>query len=183
MNQKFRAKDKAVAQLTANTDIKAGFKIGGYFTIECKDSDGNVKWVDKAHNLFTDEGLDDILDIVFSDGGQDATHYVGLKGAGAVLAADDLTTQANWTEFTDYTGTRQIWVEAGVTSQTITNTASPAVFPITGAGTVAGAFITNVTSGTAGILFCAVDFTSSRTVGSGDTLNVVYELSAADDGV
>ena len=183
MNSKLGTKDKATANLVANTDIRAGFKIGGYFNIECKDSDGNVKWVENAHNLFTDEGLNDILDQIFSDGAQDATHYLGLKGAGAALAADTLTTQANWTEFTDYTGTRITWVEAGVSSQTITNAASPAVFPITGAGTIAGAFLTNVTSGTAGILFCAVDFTSSRTVGSGDTLNVTYELSAADDGV
>ncbi len=183
MISKFNPQDKAVAGLVANTDIKAGFKIGGYFTTVCKDSDGNIKWTEKAHNLFTNEGLDDILDIVFSDGGQDSTHYVGLKGTGAPAAGDTLASHGAWTEFSDYTGTRQTWVEAGVSSQTITNIASPAVFPITGAGTVAGAFLTNVTSGTAGILICVVDFTSSRTVGTGDTLNVTYELSCQDDGV
>jgi len=183
MNSKLQPKDKSTVKMVADTDIKAGFKIGGYFTMECKDSEGNIKWVEKAHNLFTDEGLDDILDIVFSDGAQDSTHYVGLKGAGAPAAGDTLASHGGWTEFADYTGNRQAWVEAGVSSQTITNTASPAVFPITGAGTVAGAFIATVTSGTAGVLVCVVDFASSRTVGSGDTLNVTYELGSQDDGV
>ncbi len=180
---KLNARDKAEATLTANINQKSGLRIGGIFNVKCLDSNGELKWEEEKHNIFTDEGLDDLLEIVFSDGAQDATHYVGLKNTGAVAAGDDLTFGGNWSEFTDYTGNRQAWVEPGVVSQAITNSASPAAFPITGSGTVAGAFLCNVATGSAGILTAAVDFTASRSVSNGDTINVTYTLSAADDGV
>ena len=46
-------------------------------------------------------------------------------------------------------------------------------------GTVAGAFLASVATGTSGILFSASDFQSpgDRVVVSGDTLNVVYTFS------
>jgi len=50
------------------------------------------------------------------------------------------------------------------------------------AGTVAGAFLASINTGTSGKLFCAADFSTSRSVDNGDTLNVTYTLSAADDG-
>jgi hypothetical protein len=180
---KFNARDKAEATLTANIKQKSGLRIGGIFNVKCLDANGDLRWEENIHNIFTDDGLDDLLEIVFSDGAQDSTHYCGLKNAGAVDAADDLTFAGNWSEFTDYTGNRQEWIEPGVVSQAITNSASPAAFPITGSGTVAGAFLCNVNTGSAGILTAAVDFTASRSVSNGDTINVTYTLSAADDGV
>lgn len=132
---------------------------------------------------FVNEGLDHVLDVVFSDGSQDSTHYIGLKGAGAVDATDTLGSYSNWSEVTDYSGDRPAWTEGGVSSQSIDNSGSPASFSITGDVTVAGAFICNVASGDVGKLYCAVDFSSSRTLASGDTLNVTYTISAADDGV
>jgi len=147
--------------------------------VECFDKDGNLKWSEEEFNIMTDEGLESILDVYFSDGsptGGIGTHYVGLLTA-TTVAGDTLGTGLD--EFTDYTGTRQTWVEAGVSSKSITNTASPAVFPITGSGTITGAFLTNVTSGTSGVLICGVDFTS-RAVASGDTVNVTYTLTIAD---
>jgi hypothetical protein len=63
----------------------------------------------------------------------------------------------------------------------IDNSASVAVFSITGSTTVGGAFLTsdNTKSGTSGILFSAADFASpgDRAVEPGDTLNVTYEFS------
>jgi len=55
------------------------------------------------------------------------------------------------------------------------------VFTINGTATVAGAFITssNTKSGTTGTLYGAVDFSSSRSVISGDTLTVTVTLTAA----
>jgi hypothetical protein len=114
---------------------------------------------------------------VFSDGSQDATHYVGLTTA-SVVAGDTLVSGLD--EFTSYTGDRKAWTEAGVSSQSITNSASPAEFSISGSGTIEGAFLTDAESGTSGTLICGVDFTSSRSVISGDTVSVTYTLSAAD---
>jgi hypothetical protein len=60
------------------------------------------------------------------------------------------------------------------------NSAAPAQFSITGAGgTVAGAFLCTVSSGTSGVLFSEADFQApgDRVVVSGDTLNVTYTFS------
>lgn len=151
-------------------------KVAGHYEVQCLDAEGNVKWVESFDNLFTNEGLDHILDVVFSDGSQDNTHYIGLKGSGDMAAGDTLSSHSNWTEFTDYSGDRKAWTEAGVSSQSITNSASPASFSVSGSGTVAGAFLTNAESGTSGKLYSGADFTASRTVASGDTLNVTYQV-------
>ena len=62
----------------------------------------------------------------------------------------------------------------------ISNSASPSSFTISGAGgTVAGAFLCTVASGTSGVLFSESDFQApgDRVVVSGDTLNVTYTFS------
>jgi hypothetical protein len=123
----------------------------------------------------------------FNSGTQVTTWYVGLitgPGSGTTIAAGDtLASHAGWTEFTNYTGNRKAAVFATATTadpSVITNTASPAQFAITGAGgTVAGAFLASVATGTSGVLFSASDFQSpgDRVVVSGDTLNVQYTFS------
>jgi hypothetical protein len=64
-----------------------------------------------------------------------------------------------------------------------TNSASPATFTINATSTIAGAFLTSISTkgGTTGILFSASDFSSpgDRAVVSGDTLSVTYTLSLA----
>ena len=52
-------------------------------------------------------------------------------------------------------------------------------FAIAATATVAGAFLCSATSGTTGTLYGAVDFTSSRSVISGDTLQVTVTVTAA----
>lgn len=177
---KTKTKDSATATLVASTVVKDSFKFKNPVRVECIGPDGVVKWVEEGYNLMTNEGLEDILDVYFSDGTQDATHYIGLKGAGAVAAGDTLASHANWSEVATYTGNRKAWTEAGVSSKAITNTASPASFAINDTATVAGAFLTNAETGTTGVLVAAIDFTSSRSVLSGDTLNVTYSLTIAD---
>lgn len=168
---------KAEATLVANTCIKSGFKFKNPVHVECVDAEGNVKWIEDGFNIMTDDGLNDILDVYFSDGTQDTTHYVGLLTA-SVVAGDTLATGLD--EFSDYTGDRQTWVEGGVSSKSISNSGNAASFDITGSGTVVGAFITNVSSGTSGVLVCGVDFSAPRSVASGDILNVTYTLTIAD---
>jgi hypothetical protein len=61
----------------------------------------------------------------------------------------------------------------------ITN-GTPVSFTITGGGgTVAGAFLTDVDTGTGGILFSVSNFQApgDRAVVAGDTLNVTYTFS------
>jgi hypothetical protein len=88
-----------------------------------------------------------------------------------------------WTEYTDYAGSRKLVTFGTATTadpSVISNSAAPSSFTISGAGgTVAGAFLSTVSSGTAGILFSESDFQSpgDRVVVSGDTLNVTYTFS------
>jgi len=160
-----------------------GFKIGGTFFVECYGPDGKLKWTDTAKNIVVNVGLDHILDVVLdSTTTKIGTWYVGLKNAGSPVAGDTLASHGSWTENANYTGTRPAYVEAAASSQSVTNAASKASFAInTNAQTIAGAFLCSVASGTSGTLLCVADFTlGNKTADSGDTLDVTYEIGAAD---
>ena len=71
---------------------------------------------------------------------------------------------------------------SGTTTSTCSNTASKATFSMNATSTVAGAFVVSnnaTSSATAGTLYGVVDFGSTRSVISGDTLEVTVTLTAA----
>jgi hypothetical protein len=160
---------------------------GGVYTIQCVGADGQVKWEQNTPNLVVNQGLQNMNTTYFNSGTQVTTWYVGLitgPGSGTTIAAGDtLASHAGWTEFSNYSGNRKAAVFGTATTadpSVITNTASPAQFSISGAGgTVAGAFLASVATGTSGVLFSASDFQSpgDRVVVSGDTLVVTYTFS------
>ncbi len=165
---------------------RAGFTIGGYFDVVCKDPDGKVKWRERTHNIVTNVGLNHILDVIFHGTSAISPWYVGIKNAGSVAAGDTAASHAGWTENENYDeATRQEYEEAAASGQSITNSANKATFTIdTDSQTIAGAFLdsTSTKGGTAGILVCAADFASSKSADDNDTLEVTYTISAADDG-
>jgi len=161
-------------------------KAGGVFNVQCLDKDGNLKWETEFPNLVVNEGLKDMNTKYFSGSSYTAAWYMGLitgPGSGTSFSASDtLASHAGWTEYTDYSGGVRPAITFGTPTladpSVITNT--PTSFSISGSGgTVAGAFVCSVTSGTSGILFSAADFQSpgDRVVVSGDTLNVTYTFS------
>jgi len=164
---------------------RGGF--GGVFTVTCFDTDGNLKWEDSFHNLVVNEGLQDLNNKYFKGVTYSAAWYLGLvtgPGSGTTYnAGDTLATHAGWTEYTDYSGNRKAVTFGSPTladPSVIDNSGSPSVFTVTApGGTVAGAFLCNVASGTSGVLFSEGDFTGGdKTVAAGDTLNVTYTFSA-----
>jgi hypothetical protein len=166
--------------------FKSKASAGGVYKIQCIGSDGQLKWEQNTPNLVVNQGLQNMNTTYFNSGTQTTTWYVGLitgPGSGTTITAADTLASKAWTEFTNYTGNRKAAVFATATTadpSVITNTASPAQFAITGAGgTVAGAFLASVATGTSGVLFSASDFQSpgDRVVVSGDTLNVTYTFS------
>lgn len=170
---------------TAGEEARVG--LGGVFNVQCFDANGNLKWEDTFHNLVVNQGLQDLNTKYFKGSSYTAVWYLGLvtgPGSGATYAAGDtLASHAGWTEFTNYSGTRKAVTFGTATTadpSVIDNSASPSVFPITGGGgTVAGAFLTSVTSGTSGVLFSEGDFTGGdKIVAAGDTINVTYTFSA-----
>jgi hypothetical protein len=155
-------------------------KFGPYFTyhVECVGEDGQVKWVEEYKNLVTTVGKTDIVDKYFKGSAYTAAWFLGLKGTGTAVVGDTLASHASWTEVTPYTGNRSA-ITFGTTAAG-SNTATAVSYAITLAGptTVAGAFVCSVNTGTSGTLYSAGDFTVSRSVVSGDTLNVTLTVSA-----
>jgi hypothetical protein len=187
----FKDTAETVEKVTAGLVAKSGFgehsKAGGVFHVQCFDSAGNLKWEDQMHNLVVNVGLQDMNTQYFKGSSYTAAFYLGLvtgPGSGTTYAAGDtLASHAGWTEFTNYSGSRKAVTFGTATTadpSVIDNSASPAQFVISGAGgTVAGAFLCTVSSGTSGTLFSEADFQSpgDRVVVSGDTLNVTYTFS------
>jgi len=186
-NEKANSADSMAAGLVAKTGFGESAKGGGVFHVQCFDKEGNLKWEDQMHNLVVNQGLQNMNTQYFKGSAYTASFFLGLiTGPGSsttYAAADTLASHAGWTEFTNYSGTRKTVTFGTATTadpSVIGNSASPAQFSITSSGgTVAGAFLCNVDSGTSGILFSEADFQSpgDRVVVSGDTLNVTYTFS------
>ena len=178
--------DAVGASVSVSSGVSARTMAGGVYHVQCFDKDGNLKWEDKAHNLVVNEGLKDMNDKYFSGAAYTASWYLGLvtgPGSGTTFAAaDTLASHAGWTEFTNYSGNRGAvtFGAATLADPSVITNPSPVQFTITGAGgTVAGAFLASVATGTSGILFSESDFQApgDRAVVSGDVLNVSYQFS------
>jgi hypothetical protein len=178
--------DTVAAGLVANTGMNQTAKGGGVYHIQCLDKDGNLKWEEATHNLVVNEGLVDMNTKYFKGSTYTASFFLGLvtgPGSGTTFAAaDTLASHAGWTEFTNYSGSRKTvtFGTATTADPSVLATSSAVAFTISGAGgTVAGAFLCTVASGTSGVLFSEADFQSpgDRVVVSGDTLNVTYTFS------
>lgn len=174
-----KATDAQSALLTARTGANENMTIRGDYAVECFDAEGNLKWSESFKNLVVTVGKNNMLDEYFSGSSYTAAWYLGLvDGASSPTynAADTMSSHSGWTEFTSYSESTRpapTWSSASAGAKSTTATS----FSISGSGTVAGAFMTTNSSkgGTSGTLFSAGNFTGgSRTVASGDTLNVTY---------
>ena len=188
--EKTKSVDSVSSGLIAGTRSGEEMQALGYFTVQCFDKDGKLKWEAGNHNLVVNVGLQYMCGSALTSTTQITTWYLGLYGAGASntpAAGDTMASHAGWTEVVPYSNaTRPTCTFATATTanpSVATNSASVAVFNINATSTVGGAFLTsnNTKSGATGTLFSASDFTSpgDRSVASGDTLNVTYTLSLA----
>ncbi len=103
-----------------------------------------------------------------------------VSGAGYLVGcrlADTMASHSPWTEITPYAGNRVAWTAGTVSAGSVSNSGSPASFGINASATVYGAFMNTANSGTAGTLFGMAPFSASRSVLSGDTLNVTITCS------
>lgn len=185
--EKSTVADTVGAGLDAKTALTVGTKAGGVFRVECVGADGQVKWVEETHNLVVNEGLQNMNTTYFKGSAYTAAFFLGLitgPGSSTTYSANDtLAVHGGWTEFTNYSGARKAVTFGTATTadpSVLDNAASPAQFSISApGGTVAGAFLCTVSSGTSGVLFSEADFQSpgDRVVVGGDTLNVTYTFS------
>jgi len=167
----------------------------GVYVATCYDANGVEKWSDTIENLTTNVGRKNLMDSYFGNTGGGAI-VMGLGGANGSATftpayADTQASHAGWFEVgganaPTYSGTRKTpsFSAATTANPSVLATSAAVVFSMTSSGTVYGAFI-NVGGSTAidnttGTLFSIGAFTAgSKTVTSGDTINVTYTLSAA----
>ena len=157
-------------------DVNIG--LANFWKVTCLDKDGNVKWEENKKNIIVTAGLNHILDTQFHATTQVTTWYIGLKGSGTPVAANTMSSHSSWSELTGYSGDRKAWTEGAASSGSMTNGTS-VDFTINATATVAGAFLNTAATGSSGTLYGVVDFSSSRAVISGDTLQVTVTVTAA----
>ncbi len=178
MKEQFSPRVELGADLAARSGLEESFDAPHIvYRVECVGPNGNVKWVEEFRNLVTTEGKNDIIDKYFKGSAYTASWFLGLKGTGSAAAGDTLASHAGWSEVTPYSGNRPA-ITFGTTSSG-SNTATAVAYTINATATVAGAFLSSVNTGTSGKLYSAGDFAASRSVASGDTLNVTPTVSVS----
>ena len=174
----------AVAHRRALLDADLARLIGRW-KITCKDRFGRIKWIDYIENLVTNVGLDYLLDSALSGGTPITSWFVGLTdGTPTVAAGDTSASHAGWTEVTAYDeATRVAWSDGGVSSQSVSNSGSPAQFTISANGTtIGGAFLISVSTkgGSTGTLYAVGAFSAGdKLLDDNDTLDVTATFTAA----
>ena len=192
--------DYAVATLQANANIPEGMGIDGYYHVECRDAQGNLKWTEEFPNLVVAVGKQLLLDTLLRTSGTYTTvgPYLGLTKVSLTPAATDTMTTlvtTNAAEFINYTvggsavrGTAVFGASSssGTTpSNVTTSTATAITYTITGAGgTVYGCFLvtgsgaSSTQSNTSGTLYSEGNFTTAKVTTAGDTVSVTYSTTA-----
>jgi hypothetical protein len=180
---------KATATVTRNVIENEVATIWGFYTVECYDANGDLKWADKYMNLVVNVGKSDALDKYFKGSAYTAAFYIGLvDGASAPTynAADTMGSHAGWTESTAYSNANRVTAVFGTATASGGGAGAPgtgsivtsaAVFNINATATIAGCFVTtnNTKGGTTGTLFSSGSFSGgNRAVVNGDTLNVTW---------
>jgi len=184
--EKSKTTETVSGAVARKTGFVEGMSAGGVFTITCYSSDGQEKWVDIAQNLVVNTGLQDMNNKYFSGSGYTAAWYIGLvnntSASTTFSGGDTLASHAGWAENSSYSGNRKAATFGAATladPSNINNASSTASFTMTANATISGAFLTNVATGTSGLLFSVSDFQTpgDRTVVSGDVLNVTYSFN------
>lgn len=189
-----------VAEVSYQANALTGESVGieGYYHVECRDKEGNLKWEESFPNLVNAIGKELLLDTLLRTAGTYTTvgPYLGLiNSSPTFLAADTMTSHSGWTEFTNYTvggsavrGTAVFAASSSTglsPSNVTTSTATAITYTITGAGgTVAGCFLvtgsgaSSTQSNTSGTLYSAGAFATAKITTVGDTVSVTYSTTA-----
>ena len=188
--------DSAVATMQSNVSIPEGMGVEGFYQVECRDAQGNLKWSEEFPNLVVAVGKQLMLDTLLKGSSYSVVGpFLGLIGNSTTFLAADTMTSKTWTEFTAYTvsssAIRGTAVFASATSSGLstsnvtTSSASSITYTITGAGgTVYGCFLVtgtgavNTLSSTAGTLYSEGNFTVAKATTAGDTVSVTYSTTA-----
>jgi hypothetical protein len=190
--------DQAEITLQAGAAQNETVGVEGFYQVECRDAQGNLKWTQEFPNLVNAIGKELMLNTLLKGSAYTVTGpYLGLIGTTSptFAASDTMTSHSGWTEFINYTvggsavrGTA-VFGNASSTgsspSNVTTSTATAITYTITGAGgNVTGCFLTlgsgasSTQSNTGGTLYSAGAFATAKTTTAGDTVSVTYSTTA-----
>ena len=190
--------DQAEITLQAGAAQNETVGVEGFYQVECRDAQGNLKWTQEFPNLVNAIGKQLMLDTLLKGSAYTVTGpYLGLIGTTSptFAASDTMTSHSGWTEFTNYTvggsAVRGTAVFGSATStgsspsNVTTSTATAITYTITGAGgNVTGCFLTlgsgasSTQSNTGGTLYSAGAFATAKVTTAGDTVSVTYATTA-----
>jgi hypothetical protein len=192
--------DHAEISLHAGATQDETVGVEGFYHVECRDANGNVKWTENFPNQVVQVGKIFMLSqTLLSSPVALVGPYLGLvSGSGNTFSpTDTMTSHSGWTEFTAYTvsssavrGTAVFTTPTGNNNTTsgsnvVTASASAITYTITGSGgTIGGCFLVTGTGAsstlgnTGGTLYSAGAFGTAKTTTAGDTVAVTYSTTA-----
>lgn len=166
-----------------------GIRLKNVYKFVCRDPNGNIKWVEEVENLVPTQGLNHIIDVVLRNQSQNAAWYVGLiDNAGfSAIAAGDTAAQIGgsngWSESTAYDeAVRQTLTLDAAAAGESDNEGNEAVFTCsTNSTVIKGAFVVSSSTkgGTAGTLFGAAAFGTTKSLDDNDTLTVTVTVTVS----
>lgn len=183
MRNKSQMGDEMGSGAKTGVNVTTQVFIRGEWELVARDGKtGKLKWADGFTNLVVNNGLDGALGSNLAGWTQVTSWYLGVtSGTPTIAAGDQMDGHAGWVEYTDIVETsRPHWLNAAVSGQSVSNTASKARFTMNDDATVGGAFMSSVNSiGEAiGSLYAVGSF-AAKVLSSGDTLDVTATFTAA----
>jgi hypothetical protein len=160
----------------------SGLAVGGRFTIDRYDSEGNYLETWYAKNIIPNAVLNDILNVYFNQSSQSTAFYIGMvdnSGFSAFAATDTMASHSGWSENVATSNpSRPAWTPGSASSQSISNP-SPATITMNATATIKGFFMTtsNTLNGTSGNLDCTAALGSPQSCNSGDVLKITYAIN------
>jgi hypothetical protein len=190
--------DHAEASMSTTATGAESMGMEGFYTVECRDAAGNLKWEEQIPNLVVAVGKQLMLDTLLTGSGYSVVGpYLGLiSGSTSTFAATDtMSSHAGWTEFVNYTvggspvrGTAVFSAATSTGASPANVTSAPAAaitYTITGGGgTIGGCFLvtgagaSSTQSNTSGVLYSAGAFATAKITTAGDTVSVTYTTTA-----
>lgn len=157
-----------------------------------RDAEGRVISEWEQHNLIINNGLDGYLKARLkgaTTAGSSSWHVALIAGKSSTLTLNSTDTATNtaYSESTGYSNAaRPAWNSGAVSGQSVSSTASKATFNIDTGTTAAGISLVSSsvkgnlgTTNETGFMHSELAFSNTRSMSSGDTLDVGYSLSMA----
>jgi hypothetical protein len=195
--EKLISRDVATAFVIKGSTQMENMEIQGHYTAVCVGANGMEKWSDGCDNLVTTQGRNWLLDatLIAGSAGSGASpanmfFRMSLITSGTPVAGDTYASHAGFVELPSSVVAARGSPTFSASVAGVKATATAISFTVIGTGTITGAAINVLNSESVGnlgvvddtatsaaALYSAGIFAGSKSVTSGDTLNVTYSTA------